>query len=203
MIRYMGGLGQSSDPNGPSYNSEGLPLVAGLVEVVTKETTAPGQRHAALAGHEGQIAVKSWLGNPKDPATQTGGVGWILAANWVPYQASTFVTPAFAAYFSGHSTFSRAAAEVVTAFTGSPFFPGGLAQYTVKQGSLKFEAGPTADVTLQWATYYDAADQAGLSRLYGGIHISADDLYGRLAGAQCGKDAWMLAQRYYAGKVGQ
>jgi hypothetical protein len=203
MIRYLGGLGQSSDPSGPSYNREGLPLVAGLIEVITNETTAPGQRHAALAGHEGQIAVKSWLGNPKDPKTQTGGVGWILAANWVPYQASTFVTPSFSAYFSGHSTFSRAAAEVVPAFTGSQYFPGGLAQYTVKQGSLKFEAGPTADVTLQWATYFDAADQAGLSRLYGGIHITADDLNGRLAGSQCGKAAWMLAQRYYAGKVGQ
>ncbi len=202
MIRYMGELGQSSDPTGPSYNPEGLPLVAGLIEVITKDTTAAGQRHEALAGHEGQIAIKAWKGNPKDPKTQTGGVGWILAANWVPYQASTFVTPSFSAYFSGHSTFSRAAAEVVTAFTGSPFFPGGLAQYTVKQGSLKFEAGPTKDITLQWATYYDAADQAGLSRLYGGIHISTDDLNGRIAGSQCGKDAWTLAQRYYAGKVG-
>ena len=67
MIRYMGGLGQSSDPNGPSYNKEGLPLVPGLIEVVTRETTAPGQRHAALAGHEGEIAVHAWAGNPKDP----------------------------------------------------------------------------------------------------------------------------------------
>ena len=69
MIRYMGGLGQSSDPNGPSYNKEGLPLVPGLIEVVTKATTAPGQRHAALAGHEGEIAVRAWAGNPKDPKT--------------------------------------------------------------------------------------------------------------------------------------
>ncbi len=36
MIRYMGGLGQSSDPTGPSYDPEGLPLVPGLVEVITK-----------------------------------------------------------------------------------------------------------------------------------------------------------------------
>ena len=41
MIRYMGGRGQSSDPAGPSYDPEGLPLVAGLVEVITAESTAP------------------------------------------------------------------------------------------------------------------------------------------------------------------
>ena len=93
MIRYMGGLGQSSDPALPSYNKEGLPLVPGLVELVTKETTAPGQRHAALAGHEGEIAIRAWGGNPADPKTQTGGVNWILAVDWVPYQLPTFVTP--------------------------------------------------------------------------------------------------------------
>ena len=52
---------------------------------------------------------------------------------------------------------------------------------------------------MQWATYYDAADQAGLSRLYGGIHVEAEDLHGRVMGAQCGKDAWMLAQTYWDG----
>jgi hypothetical protein len=134
-------------------------------------------------------------------AWRPGGVAWQPAADWVPYQAPTFVTPSFAGYFSGHSTFSRAAAEVLSGFTGSEYFPGGLGEYTVRAGSLKFEPGPTTDVVLQWATYYDAADQAGISRLYGGIHIRADDLTGRQAGAECGKAAWSLAQRYYAGSV--
>jgi hypothetical protein len=202
MIRFMGELGQSSDPNGPSYNPAGLPLVPGLVEVITKESSAPGQRHAALADHLGQIAIRAWAGNPKDPKTQAGGVAWILAVNWVPYQLPTFVTPAFAAYASGHSTFSRAAAEVLTGFTGSEYFPGGLDEWTTKVGSLKVEAGPTKDVTLEWATYYDAADQAGLSRLYGGIHIPTDDFNGRKIGSQCGKEAWAKAQQYYAGQAG-
>lgn len=201
MVRYMGGLGQSSDPNGPSYNKEGLPLVPGLVEVITKETTAPGQRHAALAGHEGEIAIWAWAGNPPNPKTQVGGVTWILASTWVPYQSPNFVTPSFPAYASGHSSFSRAAAEVLTGFTGSEYFPGGVSGYTIKAGSLKFEKGPTTDIRLEWATYYDAADQAGQSRLWGGIHIQADDFTGRELGSQCGKDAWALAQRYYEGKV--
>ena len=199
MIRYMGGLGQSSDPAGPSYAREGLPLVPGLIEVITTETAAPGGRHANLAGHVGEIAVRSWRGAPANPKTQTSGVGWILAANWIPYQLPTFVTPAFPAYASGHSTFSRAAAEVLTAFTGNEYFPGGVSGYTIKAGSLKFEKGPTTDIRLEWATYYDAADQAGQSRLWGGIHIQADDFTGRALGSECGKGAWSLAQQYYAG----
>ena len=202
MIRYMGGKGQSSDPKGPSYDPEGLPLVPGLIEVVTKGTTATGGRHAALAGDEGMIAIRAWGGNPKDPKTQIGGVRWILAADWIPYQLPTFVTPAFQGYVSGHSTFSRAAAEVLAGFTGSEYFPGGLDGYTIKAGSLKFEKGPTTDIRLEWATYYDAADQAGQSRLYGGIHVEVDDLTGRRIGSQCGTAAWAMAQRYYAGAAG-
>jgi hypothetical protein len=202
MIRYMGGLGQSSDPNGPSYDKDGLPLVPGLIEVVTKDSSAPGQRHAALAGSVGKIAIKAWGGVPADPKTQVTGAVWMLAGDWVPYQLPTFVTPAFQGYASGHSTFSRAAAEVMTAFTGSEFFPGGISGYTIKAGSLKNELGPSTDIQLEWATYYDAADQAGQSRLFGGIHIQADDFNGRIIGAQCGKEAWALAQRFYAGTAG-
>jgi len=119
----------------------------------------------------------------------------------VPYQLPTFVTPSFPGYVSGHSTFSRASAEVLTGFTGSEWFPGGLSEWTTKAGTLKVEAGPSRDVTLRWATYYDAADQAGISRLYGGIHIPADDLTGRRIGSECGKGAWARAQLYYAGQA--
>jgi len=197
MIRYLGGRGQSSDPAQPAYDPQGLPLEPGLVEVVTAETTAPGQRHEALAGHEGEIAIRAWQGRPADPDNEVGGVGWIRAVEWLPYQLPSFVTPAFAAYVSGHSTFSRAAAEVLTGITGSPYFPGGLGEHRVPAGALHFEAGPERDVVLQWASYADAADQAGLSRLYGGIHISEDDLDGRVLGFECGRAAWELAQTYF------
>ncbi|MEO1061886.1 MAG: vanadium-dependent haloperoxidase [Actinomycetota bacterium] len=189
MIRHAGGLGQSSDPDGPSYHPEGLLVVDGLVEVVTAESSAPGERHEALADHVGEVAVRSWLGAPDDPEVETTGVGWLLAVDWVPYQRPTFVTPAFAAYVSGHSTFSRAGAEVLAEFTGSPFFPGGLSTWTVAEGALLHEDGPTADVTLQWATYGDAADEAGRSRIFGGIHVAADDVAGRLMGAEVGRAA--------------
>src|SRR5262249_48569014 len=156
---------------GPSYDPAGLPIMPGLIEVITPESSAPGERHEALAGYVGEIAIRAWGGNPADPAHQYSGVRWIRAQTWVPYQKSTFVTPAFPGYSSGHSTSSRAAAEALAGFTGSAYSPGGLGEYVAPAGRyLTFEAGPTTDIRLQWATYYDAADQAGQSRIWGGIH---------------------------------
>lgn len=132
-IRHMAGLGQSSDPGQRPYHPDGLPLIPGLIELVTTETAAAGQRHEGLFPRS--IAVRSWLGEPSSP-TEAGGVGWIRGVNWLPYQQSTFVSPAFAGYVSGHSTFSRAAAEVLAAFTGSPYFPGGIGTHTAEPGAL-------------------------------------------------------------------
>ena len=89
----------------------------------------------------------------------------------------------------------------MTAFTGSEFFPNGLGEWTIEAGSFEFEAGPPADIVLQWARYRDASDQAGLSRLYGGIHVRADDFAGRVMGAEIGKLAWAEAQRYYGDDI--
>ena len=192
LIRYLGGLGQSSDPDGPAFHPEGLPLVADLVEVATSSTTRPGGRHEGL--DVGRVVVRTWAprDDPSDPA-----VRWIHAEEWVPYQQPTFVSPAFAGYVSGHSTFSRAAAEVLTAATGSPAFPGGSFGWTVPAGDLAFEEGPSTDVPLVWATYADAADQAGRSRIHGGIHIRADDHAGRIIGAEVGRLAWGRAQTLF------
>lgn len=199
MIRYLGSLGQSSDPAALAYDPEGLPLVDDLIEVITDETTGPGGRHENLADHEGEIAVRAWTGPAEDPETAVGGVRWMLATEWVPYQQPTFVTPSFPGYVSGHSTFSRAAAEVLARMTGSEYFPGGLSEYTVEAGGLKFEDGPATAIRLEWATYADAADQAGRSRLWGGIHIEADDLAGRRAGSACGQAAWARAVEIFSG----
>jgi hypothetical protein len=195
-IRHCAGLGQSSDPGLPSYHTNGLPLVPNLIELVTDDTVASG-RHAGLT--PGKIAVFCWPGQPADPANDTSGVHWIHAENFMPYQKKTFVTPAFPGYISGHSTFSRAAAEAMTGFTGSKWFPNGLGTFTLPH--LANEAGPTQPVTLWWASYYDAADQVGLSRIWGGIHPPADDFAGRRVGAQVGQTVWALAQKFFDGTV--
>jgi hypothetical protein len=196
-VRYLAGLGQSSDPSLPSYSSNGLPLITNLIELVTAVTAAPGGRHDGLT--PGKIAVRAWPGPPSDPVHDHSGVIWIHGDTWIPYQRTNFVTPAFPGYFSGHSCFSRCAAEVLAGITGSPYFPGGLGMYT--NYVLSFENGPSQPVALQWASYYDAADQAGISRIWGGIHPPIDNLVGRRAAAQVGKAVWALAKGYFDGSV--
>ena len=80
-------------------------------------------------------------------------------------------------------------------------WPGGVLEWHVPAGSFVTAGGPARPLTLQWATYFDAADDAGRSRLYGGIHISADDFEGRKLGAVCGREAWELARRYFDGSA--
>lgn len=203
-IRYTAGLGQRSDPLQPSYHPDGIALEPGRVEVVTLATVAPGERHEHLAGpgneNVGKIAARAWRGPDfiTDPDTDKAGVGWILVEDWWPYQRPSFVTPPFAGYVSGHSTYSRAAAEVLTALTGDPFFPGGIGEFEAPQNQfLVFEEGPSVDVTLQWAKYADAADECSLSRIYGGIHPTADDIPGRFMGSVMGPDAVAKAKLYF------
>ncbi|MCD0159126.1 vanadium-dependent haloperoxidase, partial [Deinococcus sp. 6GRE01] len=142
----------------------------------------------------GKAMVRGW--------SAAAGVQWIDPLRWVPYQAASFVSPAFPGFVSGHSTFSRAAAEVLTDLTGSAFFPGGLHEITVRPGALLIDRNSnTVPVRLQWATYADAADQAGQSRIWGGIHIEPDDLAGRRIGKQVGLDAVALARRYFTGQA--
>ena len=158
--------------------------------------------HAHLgASSIGQLAVKGWRARAVEMDSKPAGVDWILAQNWMPYQQPTFVTPAFAGFVSGHSAFSRAAAEILTRITGSEFFPGGLIEHPIEPGWLEFEQGPSQPMVLQWATYFDAADEAGRSRLYGGIHIPADDFAGRKVGAYCGQAVWDLGLNYVDGSL--
>ncbi len=215
-IRYQGSMGQSTDMSLPSYHPDGLPLEDGLIELITAESVAEGGKHrnafvnantidgffvpdfnVAEADMVGKIAVLAWNHEPADPETELSGTDWILAENWVPYQSDNFVTPAFAAYVSGHSTFSRAAAEVMALFTGSEYFPGGLGEMTFDTEFLDFEVGPTEELTLQWVSYFDAADEAGISRLWGGIHVPVDDFAGRIMGSTIGQEAFQYAMQHF------
>lgn len=153
--------------------------------------------------HNGE-QVEAW-GGPNQ------GTRTIVGENWLPYQSLTFVTPAFPEYTSGHSTFSAAAAEVLTRFAGSNKFYDGttrlrrdfnkdgvadlLGQYISPAKSSPFEnLTPAKPVILQWATFQEAADEAGLSRRYGGIHIQDGDLRGRTMGKEIGGLAYDKAK---------
>ncbi|MDP8964627.1 MAG: phosphatase PAP2 family protein [Cyanobacteriota bacterium] len=92
---------------------------------------------------------------------------------WKPLLA----TPPFPEFVSGHSTYSAAAAEILTQFTGSDYYGG---SYT----------DPTTGITLSWNTFSDAAAEAGMSRLYGGIHFMDANLVGQDMGRTVAGVVW-------------
>lgn len=193
VIRKMADNGQSSDPNLPNYHPQGLPLIDHYIELVQPDDTLSG----FMSGDIGQVKIRVWKGPSyiPNPSNTYAGVDWVLAKNWWPYQRPTFVTPPFPGYISGHSTYSRTAAEVMTALTGTEFFPGGLGEFNATQNQyLVFEDGPSADIKLQWATYRDASDQCSLSRIWGGIHAPYDDIPGRKIGIELGPQAFHFAE---------
>ena len=199
-IRYMCVLGQSTDPDLPNYHPEGIELNEGYIETVSSDDPLAGE----VGENVGKIKVKAWKGHDyiTDPTVDEAGVDWVLAESWVPYQRPTFVTPPFAGYISGHSTFSRAAAEVLTLLTGDEYFPGGMSEFVApKNDFLVFEKGPSTDVVLQWAKYIDASDQCSLSRIWGGIHPPVDDIPGRKIGKVIGVEAFDHANRYFTGEL--
>ena len=124
-LRYMAELGQSTDPTLPNYHKWGLPLIEGYSEIVTEDDPL-----TKIYNCVGLIKLNTWREHAHVEEVDSIKVnfaesGWILAKDWWPYQRIDFVTPPFAGYVSGHSTFSRAAAEVMKTITGSEYFPGG------------------------------------------------------------------------------
>ena len=90
---------------------------------------------------------------------------------WTPLWS----TPAFPSYISGHSTFSAAAAAVLDAVYGTSF-------------SFTDPGDPTMGSTLRhFANFDQAAQEAGMSRIYGGIHYMADNIYGLQVGGEVGQ----------------
>ena len=135
--------------------------------------------------------IRAWGGPFKGTLTIPG-------EQWQAYQTGAQPTPAFPEFSSGHSAFSAAAAEVLRSYTGSDTFNESV---TIKAGSSGVESGavPAQDITLSWSTFSEAADQAGMSRRYGGIHFREGDLQSRAMGRLVGAQAWAKAKTYFDG----
>jgi hypothetical protein len=193
-IRYMAKLGQCTDTLSANYHPGGLDLIPDLIETVQIGDGLAGPSNINV----GKIKLKTWRGHSfiRDPLTDYAGVGWILAEDWFPYQEPTFVTPPFAGYVSGHSTFSRAAAEILKSLTGSDFFPEGIGSYKIDGDNrfIKFERTPEKTLSLEWATFEDAANQSAMSRIWGGIHPPFDDIPGREIGLKVAIDVFSKAK---------
>ncbi|NET41693.1 DUF6851 domain-containing protein [Okeania sp. SIO2B3] len=131
----------------------------------------------------GGFAIDAWAGPGE--GTQT-----ILATDFLTFQTpGGDPSPPFAEYVSGHSTFSAAGAEILQRFSGSDDFG---ASVSFAEGESRFEPGvtPQEPITLEWATFSDAADEAGISRIFGGIHFDDGDINGRSLGREVGESVW-------------
>jgi hypothetical protein len=135
--------------------------------------------------------IRAWGGPGKGTVEMDG-------SQWIPYQASTSPTPPFPDFVSGHSAYSVAAAQILIRWTGSDRFGNAV---TLPTGTSKIEPGitPTHPVVLSWSTFTDAANEAGMSRRYGGIHFRGADLAGRLLGRLVASHAWSKAKSYFDG----
>jgi hypothetical protein len=147
------------------------------------------------------ITAIRWLFHGSEITAWAGpgrGTQRIPGETWFPYQPTSFPTPPFAEYSSGHSNFSAAGAEILRLFTGSDRFGGSV---TLPAGSSRVEPGlvPARDVTLEWATFSDAAAQAGISRRLGGIHFTQGDLDARATGRAAARHCWAAALTYFDG----
>jgi hypothetical protein len=140
---------------------------------------------------QGQM-VLAWAGPNQSPSTQR-----ILGEKWTPYNPGSNLTPAFPGYISGHSIFSSASATVLRLFTGNDNF-GFLDVIPANFGRV--EPGiPAEDTPILFATFSEAAQKAGLSRIQGGIHFPDDITVGYDLGVLIGQKAWDTAQTYFNG----
>jgi hypothetical protein len=98
----------------------------------------------------------------------------LLDPTWKPF----LQTPPFPEYVSGHSTISAAAATILTHYLGDDF------AYT-DTVEVRFGLKPR-----RFASFRQAADEAGISRFYGGIHFRDAITNGRWQGERVGR--WVV-----------
>jgi len=99
-----------------------------------------------------------------------GNPDTVADPNWLPLLS----TPSFPEYMSGHSTFSGAASTILALFLGS--------------NNVPFAVGSDAlpNLTRSYTSLSGAAEEIGLSRIYGGIHFLSADLDGLATGRAIG-----------------
>jgi len=106
---------------------------------------------------------------------------------WRPYSPETFLCPPFPSYVSGHSCVSGACAEALRLFTGKEEF--GLSVKLVP-GSMTEPNHVGDTVTINFPTWTETAEMAGMSRVLGGYHIQADNVEGLLLGRKVSNKVW-------------
>ena len=130
--------------------------------------------------------IKAWGGE---------GKGWmeIKGQQWRPYSPSTFLCPPFPSYTSGHSTISGGCGEALKIFTGSDEFG---SHVNLVAGAMTEPDNLGDTVTLNFPTFTETAEMAGISRVLGGYHIQADNVAGLELGRNVAHEVWKFYQKH-------
>ena len=133
--------------------------------------------------------IKAWGGEGK-------GIIEMDGKDWRPYSPEIFLCPPFPSYVSGHSTISGGCAEALKIWTGSDEFG---SKSELVAGALTEPDNLGDTVILEFPTFTETAEMAGLSRVLGGYHIQADNLAGLELGRNVAKETW----KFYKQHVGE
>ncbi len=124
--------------------------------------------------------IRGWGGPEKGMIEMPG-------QEWRPYSPETFLCPPFPSYVSGHSSISGACAEILKLFTGSDHF--GI-EVKRKPGEMTEPERMGDEVTLQFPTFTETANMAGMSRVLGGYHIQCENIEGLKLGRNVAAFVW-------------
>lgn len=129
--------------------------------------------------YQGQI-IKAW-GGPES------GMKAMKGEEWRPYSPETFLCPPFPSYVSGHSCVSGACAESLRLFTGDDKFGTSV---KLVPGVLTEPNHIGDTVTINFPTFTQTAEMAGMSRVLGGYHIQVDNVEGLRLGRSVSNKVW-------------
>lgn len=130
--------------------------------------------------------IKAWGGEGK-------GIEEMPGEKWRPYSPSTFLCPPFPSYVSGHSTISGACGEALKLWTGSDEFG---SKVTLVAGAMTEPDRLGDTVVLEFPTFTETAEMAGISRVLGGYHIQADNVEGLKLGRNVAREIWKFYQHH-------
>ncbi|PKA98736.1 PAP2 superfamily protein [Flavobacteriaceae bacterium MAR_2009_75] len=112
--------------------------------------------------------IMAWGGPEK-------GMMEMKGQQWRPYSPDSFLCPPFPSYVSGHSTISGGCAEALKLFTGDEEFG---VKVELVPGALTEPDNLGETVVIEFPTFTETAEMAGISRVMGGYHIQADNIEG-------------------------
>ncbi|WP_224485272.1 vanadium-dependent haloperoxidase [Robertkochia aurantiaca] len=133
--------------------------------------------------------ITAWAGPGKGMVKMKGQF-------WRPYSPETFLCPPFPSYTSGHSTISGACAEALKLYTGSDEFG---EKVELVPGALTEPDNLGDTVVIEFPTFTETAEMAGISRVLGGYHIQADNVAGLKLGRDVAHEVWDFYNKHVRG----